>query len=112
MLSIFGSEENSKFLFFKLRKFPILLKKSSMPFLLKTFDKESIGFKCFIFLNLFDGGEPTIFVFNFNSFKYLYLFSNEKISNFNLSKSESEIIGLSSLKYKLLCFFKRRILFL
>ena len=60
----------------------------------------------FYFLNLFDGGEPTIFVFNFNSFKYLYLFSNEKISNFNLSKSESEIIGLSSLKYKYCVFLK------
>ena len=29
----------------------------------KAFDKDSIGFKCFIFLNLLEGNEPTVLLF-------------------------------------------------
>ena len=43
-----------------------------MSFLLKAFDKESIGFKCFIFLNLLDGGEPINFLLTFNFLRKLF----------------------------------------
>jgi len=53
---IINLEKNNNFL----KKLLILLTKSFISFLSKAFDKDSIGFKCFIFLNLLDGGEPTI----------------------------------------------------
>ena len=49
-------------------------------------------------------GAPTILFIRFNFFKNLFDFSKLDNSFLRSSYSASEIIGLSRLKYKLLCF--------
>ena len=74
--SIFGSDINSRFKSLRFKKLLIFFINSSIPFLSKTLDKESIGLRCFTFLNLLDGVKPILLLRSFNFFKKLNLFSN------------------------------------
>ena len=88
-----------KFSFFSsssiLRKFLILFRKSSISFKLKAFDKDNIGFRCFIFLNLLDGAAPISLEIEPYFFKNLFFFSKSITSIFNLSNTESVTDGES-----------------
>ena len=67
---------NQNFCYLTFKKLPIFEMKSFISSLLNVFDKESIGFKCFIFLNLLEGGKPTEFLFKLNFLKIYFFFLN------------------------------------
>ena len=77
--------------------FLIFFKKSTISLNIKAFESDSIGRRCFTFLNLFDAGAPTISrkvdIFLRNE----YFFSNFSISILKSSYSPSEILGLLAL---------------
>ena len=94
MPSIFGSDESSIFdVIFK--KFFIFFWKSIISFFSNAFPKDSIGLECLIFLNLNDGLDPMSLSKFLIFFKNGFFLAISKSSPFNLSNSESEIMGLS-----------------
>ena len=96
--SIFGSTKNSKILLSRFKKLLIFFTKSFMSSILKALDKESIGRKCFIFLNLFKGSVPISWSIEPYFFKNEYFLSKSFTFFFKLSYSESVIFGSSKAK--------------